>query len=95
VGIRAEIIMSATVGSILLVAGLSVTQWVYTWLIKEGLGVETAVSFAGISLVLFTTLSAVAFLATYPEAVKSVGYSALAVSIIAIVFLVVYYLKRK
>jgi len=95
VGIRAEIIMSATVGSMLLVAGLSVTQWVYTWLIKEGLGVETAVSFAGISLVLFTTLSAVAFLATYPEAVKSVGYSALAVSIIAIVFLVVYYLKRK
>ncbi|NAZ27036.1 MAG: hypothetical protein GU348_02675 [Thermogladius sp.] len=95
VGIRAEIIMSATVGSILLVAGLSVTQWVYTWLIKEGLGVETAVSFAGISLVLFTTLSAVAFLATYPEAVKSVGYSALAVSMIAIVFLVVYYLKRR
>jgi hypothetical protein len=95
VGIKAEIIMSATVGSILLVAGLSVTQWVYNWLVKEGLGVEVALSLAGVSLVLFTTLSAVAFLATYPEAVKSIGYSTIAVSMIAIALLALYYFKRR
>ncbi|WP_048163127.1 hypothetical protein [Thermogladius calderae] len=94
-GIRAEVVMAVTVGSILLLFGLSLTNWVYNLLVKEGVPTELSLLFTALTTLLFVALSAAAYLAIFPEAAKTVGLVAIAVGLAVVGVTAVYYLRRR
>ncbi|MGC9012434.1 MAG: hypothetical protein ACP5VX_05715 [Thermogladius sp.] len=94
-GIRAEVVMAVTVGSILLLFGLSLTNWVYNLLVKEGVPTELSLLFTALTTLLFAALSAAAYLAIFPEAAKTVGLVAIAVGLAVVGVTAVYYLRRR
>ena len=94
-GIKAEVVMAVTVGSILLLFGLTLTNWVYNLLVKEGVPTELSLLFTSLTTLLFAALSAAAYLAIFPEAAKTVGLVAIAVGLAIVGVTAVYYLRRR